>query len=319
MKKRNFTLGYLLLVFLSCTETKLPVETPSLPETAFLTVLGIAQDAGFPQINCRKSCCQSVWKQANERKMVSCLGLVDPVSKQTWIFDATPDFKTQHFQLLNHFGEGDYDFSGVFLSHAHIGHYTGLMHLGREAMGAKEVPVFAMPRMVNYLTNNGPWSQLVALKNIDLQAMTSDSTIGITKELKVTPLQVPHRDEFSETVGFLIESKSKKALFIPDIDKWQLWNRSIIELIQEVDYAFLDGSFYQNGEIPGRDMSEIPHPFIEESMALFEQLSPKDKAKIQFIHFNHTNPVLQEGSFARQTVKENGFQLAREGDWVVMD
>ena len=40
--------------------------------------------------------------------------------------------------------------SGVFLTHAHIGHYTGLMNFGNEAMGTKELPVFCMPKMKSF-------------------------------------------------------------------------------------------------------------------------------------------------------------------------
>lgn len=296
---------------------KLKKNTSSAP--IYLQVLGIAQDAGFPQINCQKSCCRPLWSAPSARKMVSCLGLIHSLEAKAWMFDATPDFKDQHHQLLQGQTEASLSLAGIFLSHAHMGHYTGLMHLGREAMGAKAVPVYTMPRMQSYLKNNGPWSQLVDLKNIDLHPLKADSVIALNKELTVNPLVVPHRDEFSETIGFLMQSPSKKALFIPDIDKWHLWDRDIVQLIQEVDYAFLDGTFFENGEIPGRDMSEIPHPFIEESMQLFASLSSEDKAKVHFIHFNHTNPILQANSKARKLVKEKGFRIAEEGMQFPMD
>eukprot|EP00957_Ditylum_brightwellii_P156501 11911053-Ditylum_brightwellii.AAC.1 len=64
---------------------------------------------------------------------------------------------------------------GIFLTHAHIGHYTGLMYLGREALGAVDVPVYAMPRMRSFLKNNGPWSQLVSLGNINIQNLEEKS------------------------------------------------------------------------------------------------------------------------------------------------
>jgi len=237
--------------------------------------------------------------------------LVDPKSNQFWIFDATPDFKFQLQKVKEMLPESK--LSGIFLTHAHIGHYTGLMHLGREVMGANQVPVFAMPRMKSFLENNGPWSQLVNLNNIEIHTLNADSTIILNDKFQITPLQVPHRDEFSETVGFSISLDQKKALFIPDIDKWHLWDRSITEQIQSHDIAFLDGSFYQNGEISGRDMSNIPHPFITESMETFKALEVSEKLKINFIHFNHTNPVLQKESDAFQTVIKNGFQIAEEG------
>lgn len=311
-KARQILLLLIALIYTACTpsETKPLLEKQNLPNTPFLMVLGTAQDAGYPQAACKKSCCQKVWSGKTQKKLVSCLALVDPTTGSSWIFDATPDFKEQLHIVENLPTPISIKLSGIFITHAHMGHYTGLMDLGREAMGAKEVPVFTMPRMSDYLTNNGPWSQLVSLKNISLQNLKPDSTIQLPKDIKVTPFLVPHRDEYSETVGFKIEGPNHSALFIPDIDKWSKWNRNIKEEIQKVDYAFLDGTFFENGELPGRDMSLIPHPFVEESMQLFSDLSDDEKSKIHFIHFNHTNPLLQEGSSAQRQVKSAGFKIA---------
>jgi len=308
-KSRAFFAILLLLAFACETqpvppEDSIPISTT--PEGPYLVVLGIAQDAGYPQSGCTKECCQRLWSDKTERKMVSCLGLVDPETQQAWLFDATPDFKDQ-LQLL----ETAAPLAGIFLTHAHIGHYTGLMHLGREVMGANAVPVFAMPKMANFLTNNGPWGQLVALNNIELQPMAADTVIHLTDQLSVRPLQVPHRDEYSETVGFEIQGPNQSVLFIPDIDKWGKWERDINALISHHDYAFLDGSFYENGEIPGRDMSQIPHPFVAESMQRFSSLSTADKGKVHFIHFNHTNPLLWKEE-TRKTVEAAHYKIAEE-------
>ncbi len=283
-------------------------------ESPFVVVLGIAQDAGFPQADCKKSCCKPAWEQPLRRRMVSCIAVVDPASSQFWLVDATPDFPEQQRIVQQLLPGRSLDLAGIFLTHAHIGHYTGLMHLGREAMAASEMPVFAMPRMGDFLKNNGPWSQLVALKNIEIRHLRADATIVLNERLRLTPLLVPHRDEFSETVGFKIEGPGRSLLFIPDIDKWERWERDINTLVGEVDFALLDGTFYQNGEIPGRDMSEIPHPFIEESLARFGKLPAMERAKIRFIHFNHTNPVLWGNSEAAQSVLGQGFGLAEEGE-----
>ena len=306
--KKILTILFFAITFLSCAEENAKSEiAPVLPET-YLQILGTAQDAGFPQINCQKDCCKNLWNDKSLRKMVSSIGVVDQKLNQCFLFDATPDIKDQ----MNILQKNQYDLAGVFLTHAHMGHYTGLMHLGREAMGAKKVPVFAMPKMQAMLEENAPWSQLVKLENIKIQPLRNDS-MNILKNIKVTPLLVPHRDEFSETVGFKIFGKNKTALFIPDINKWGKWERSILAEIKSVDYAFLDGTFYQNGEIPGRDMSLIPHPFMEESMSLFDSLSEEEKSKVYFIHFNHTNPVLQKESDARIEVEKRGFHIAEEG------
>ncbi|MCB0663222.1 MAG: pyrroloquinoline quinone biosynthesis protein PqqB [Saprospiraceae bacterium] len=272
-------------------------------------VLGIAQDGGFPHAGCKKECCFSHLQHPEARKMVSCLGLKNEASNTAWMFEATPDFKFQQAILL----EDKFNLKGIFLTHAHIGHYTGLMHLGREVMGAKQVPVFAMPRMVDFLKNNGPWSQLVSLENIVLQPLAANSPVALEEGITVTPILVPHRDEFSETVGYWVKGPNKQFLFIPDIDKWEKWDEDLINWLQKVDYAFLDATFFENKEVPGRDMSEIPHPFVVETMQKLENIPPSEKDKVYFIHFNHTNPVLQENSDARKLILKNGFHYAEEG------
>lgn len=276
----------------------------------FIIILGTGQDAGYPQIGCNKECCKKYWDKKIAKQKVSCLALFDPVTNQKWIFDASPDL-TEQLHEADKIQKGN--LSGIFLTHAHIGHYTGLVYLGREALNAKEVPVYAMPRMNNFLQSSGPWSQLVALKNIRLEKLKADSTIWITNQISVTPILVPHRDEFSETVGYSIKTESKTVLFIPDIDKWHKWNRDIKQLVKEYDYLFLDGTFYKDGELPGRNMNEVPHPFIQESVDLFQSLSFTQRQKIFFIHFNHTNPLIDKSSKEYKEVKSKGFNVAVDG------
>ncbi len=279
-------------------------------KTPYVVVLGVAQDAGYPQAGCNKDCCKDAWEDPAKRKNVSCLALVDPISKEQWIFDATPDVKFQ-LQLLEK-KSGINPLSGVFITHAHMGHYTGLMHFGREVMGCNNLPVYCMERMQNFIKTNAPWDQLVKIENIKLKLLRNDSAIELNQRISVTPFLVPHRDEYSETVGYKIKANNKSLIFIPDIDKWEQWETDITELIKKVDYAFLDATFYKNGELK-RDMSEIPHPFVEESMGLFSNLSETDKQKVHFIHCNHTNPLLQEGSNAQKEVIKKGFNFAKEG------
>ena len=201
---------------------------------------------------------------------------------------------------------------GVFLTHAHIGHYTGLMHFGHEAMGASGVPVYAMPRMREFLETNGPWSQLVSFGNISLQSLEE----GAPQQLgtvTITPFRVPHRDEYSETVGYRIKGPNKTAIFIPDIDKWSQWEQKLPELIASVDYALVDATFYADGELPGRDMSKVRHPFVVETMALLEHLPKPERQKVWFIHMNHTNPLLHPESPESRHVRSQGFHIAEQG------
>jgi len=277
-----------------------------------ILVLGISQDAGFPQLNCYQAHCMPAWQDASLKKMAVSLGVVDVLTQKKYLFEATPDIRQQMYNL-HHFHDPHFKLEGIFLSHAHIGHYTGLMHLGHEAASSKGMTVYAMPRMKKFLQSNGPWSQLIDYNNIELSPLANASTVKLSKNLSVTPFLVPHRDEFSETVGFKITGPTKSALFIPDIDKWSKWNLDISKEISKVDYALIDATFYQNGEIPNRDMKNIPHPFVQESMQLLQPMSVQNKAKVIFIHFNHTNPLLQKDSKARQNVIKAGYKIAYEG------
>tara|TARA_B100000902_G_C27320019_1_gene923768 strand:- start:4646 stop:5515 length:870 start_codon:yes stop_codon:yes gene_type:complete len=280
------------------------------PENPYVVVLGIAQDAGYPQANCNKICCQKAWENSKYIRNVSCIGLVDPISKDQWVFDVTPDIKTQ-LNILEKTSNIN-PLSGAFLTHAHIGHYTGLINFGKEVMGTNNLPVYVMERMRCFLENNAPWDQLVKSSNIKLKSLNDEIPISINERVQIMPFLVPHRDEYSETVGYKIITKEKSLIFIPDIDKWYKWHTNIIELIKKVDYAFLDATFYQNGELE-RDMSEIPHPFVSESMNLFSTLNDNDKKKIHFIHFNHTNPLLLKNSKEQKEVRKLGFKIAEEG------
>lgn len=283
---------------------------PKKEEQPYIVVLGIAQDAGYPQIGCNKECCKKVYEGKTKRQMVSCIAIVDPVSKQKWIIDATPDLPEQ-MKLLDSIQPGD--LSGIFLTHAHIGHYTGLMYLGREAMNANKIPVYAMPRMTDYLKTNGPWSQLVSLNNIELRKLKADSIIQLNERISIQPLQVPHRDEFSETVAYKISAGGISALFVPDIDKWHKWEKDLRGIMNDYKYMIVDGTFYKDGELPGRNMSEIPHPFVQETTHLYDKFETWAKNKIWFIHFNHTNPLIREDSEESKEVKAKGFNLARQG------
>jgi pyrroloquinoline quinone biosynthesis protein B len=278
----------------------------------YIYILGVAQDAGFPQAGCYKPHCMPGWNDPERKITATSLGLIDPSSKKKYIFEATPDFPEQLFLLEQEAPSDDFSLNGIFITHAHIGHYTGLMYLGREAMGANGLPIYVMPNMEQYLRENGPWSQLIALNNISLIPLRNDHS-EVLNNLKVTPFLVPHRDEFSETVGYSIQGPKKTALFIPDINKWSQWKENILERIQLVDYALIDATFYDNNELPGRDMSKIPHPFVVETMATLSLLPREQREKVWFIHMNHTNPLLNSNSDQAQEVRAQGFNIASTG------
>jgi len=302
-----------LLILFACNAAKQGIPLPDQKNDCYLVVLGITQDGGYPHAGCQRACCNLVFSGKQQPKLPVCLGLVDRRAGKVFMIEASPAFAEQwrRLQVVANCADKRAP-DGIFVTHAHIGHYTGLMQLGREVMGAKNVPVWAMPRMDQFLRENGPWSQLVSLENIGLQPLQADSTIQLTANLRITPFLVPHRDEFSETVGYRIESPRKTAIFIPDIDKWEKWPRDIVSQVRSADCALLDATFFKDGELTGRAMKEVPHPFVEETMQRFALEPASEKQKVTFIHLNHTNPMLWDEK-AKKEVLHAGFSIADEG------
>jgi pyrroloquinoline quinone biosynthesis protein B len=255
-----------------------------------LVVLGIAQDAGIPHLNCQQTLCASIRAGKRRPEKVSSLGLVDRVSGRAYLFDATPDFRDQVHALT-----GGRPPDGVFLTHAHIGHYTGLMYLGRESINARAVPVFGTDRMLEFLDSNGPWSQLTALGNVERRPLEFDRPVTLAGAVRVTAFRVPHRDEYSDTVGYRIEGPRRSALFIPDIDRWEKWERSIRDVANTTDLAFLDGTFASPTEV-NRNIDEIPHPMMSRTRELLRGA----RARLWFIHINHTNAELDAADVVRE-------------------
>jgi pyrroloquinoline quinone biosynthesis protein B len=272
----------------------------------YALVLGIAQDGGYPQAGCNRPDCISAWPNPKLRQRVSSLAIIDPQSKQRWMIDATPDFASQ-LRTLDEIAPRAAAaplLDGILLTHAHIGHYLGLAQLGREVLGAHSVRVYAMPRMREFLTHNGPWDQLVSLHNIELAPIEEGAELTLNERIHVTPIRVPHRDEYSETVGFIVRGPSRSILWLPDIDKWERWSTPLESILQRVDVAYIDGTFYDASELPGRDLREIPHPLMIETM---KRLSGSPlRTKVRFIHLNQSNPLLRE--------RRAGIVVARDGE-----
>ncbi len=248
----------------------------------------------MPHLGCSKPPCSDVRDGRRRAEKVSCVGLYHRRLNLAYLFDATPDFPAQVHSLT-----GGRPPDGLFLTHAHIGHYTGLIHLGKEVAAAKSVPVYGTARMSDYLSKNGPWSLLVQDKHIELRVLLPDTAVELPGGVRVTAFTVPHRDEFTDTVGFRIEGPRAKVLFIPDIDKWEKWERDLRAEVEKVDVAFLDGTFETLDELPHRDITKVRHPLMSETRERLKGV----KAKLYFIHLNHSNPALRRG----------GDDVAREG------
>jgi pyrroloquinoline quinone biosynthesis protein B len=284
-----------------------------------MIVLGIAQDGGVPHAGCDQDCCKDAWEHEALRRMSACLGIVDPLSGQCWMIDATPDFKWQYHHLSNYACNStvNQSFDGIFLTHGHVGHYSGLLHLEKAVMNASEIPVYTMPRMIRFLSEHLPWKSMVERGNIVLKPIQNEVRIPLNDRICISPFLVPHRDEFTETVGYMIQGLQKKTLYIPDIDSWEQF-ASIDRLVTEADRILVDGTFFSAKELGGRDMSQVPHPTIETSLERFASLPASKKAEFYFIHLNHTNPCLNPQSDEYQRVINSGFMITQEGQMYLL-
>jgi len=280
-------------------------------QSEYIYILGNVQDAGLPHIGCQHKFCNDKFNEFEEYFTTS-IAIVDPEDAKYILFEATPDLPYQlnylDKKIFKKFLLPEY----IFITHAHIGHYAGLMYFGREALGSKDLKVKVLPKMANFLKTNGPWSQLVEINNLNVQEINFGKKTNHLSNISVIPIKVPHRDEYSETAAYEIIGKNKKALFIPDIDKWEKWDKNLIELVQEFDYLLLDATFYDSKEI-NRDISEIPHPLVNETIDLLNNLSLEDKNKVYFIHMNHTNMMLDPNSDLSEYVTSKGFNISRLG------
>ena len=280
-------------------------------QSEYIYVLGNVQDAGLPHIGCKHEFCKEKFNEFEEYFTTS-IAVIDPLNKKYVLFEATPDLPYQLNYLDKKLFKNFFLPESIFITHAHIGHYAGLMYFGREALGTKDLMVNVLPKMANFLKTNGPWSQLVEINNIKIQEINFDQKTNHLSNISVIPIKVPHRDEYSETAAYVIIGKNKKALFIPDIDKWEKWGKNLIELVKEYDYLLLDATFYDSKEI-NRDISEIPHPLVSETIGLLDNLTTKDKSRVYFIHMNHTNMMLDPKSNLSKYVISKGFNIARVG------
>ena len=287
------------------------INIPIYAQSEYIYILGNTQDAGMPHIGCKHKFCLDNFSKYEEFYVTSIAVINSDLNKYI-LFEATPDITYQLNHIKNNVFQEFLLPEAIYITHAHIGHYTGLMYFGREALGSKNLLVKVLPKMSNFLKTNGPWSQLVTLNNIQIQNTKFDESNSELSNVDVTPIKVPHRDEYSETAGYIIAGKNKKALFIPDIDKWEKWDKKLIDLVKDFDYLLLDATFYDSKEI-NRDISEIPHPLVSETIELLDSLSKENKGKVYFIHMNHTNPMLDPNSELSKSIIMKGFNIARLG------
>jgi pyrroloquinoline quinone biosynthesis protein B len=281
-------------------------------------VLGTVQDGGLPHAGCSCVRCEEARSDPKRSRRVTSLAIRIPSSDAVYLIDATPDLPVQLEAVRRSRDTGQErtdrkPVDGILLTHAHIGHYLGLAFLGFEVIHAHEVPVYCTPSMAAYLRENGPWDQLVRFGNIRLHEILPGQELALEGSVTVRPLRVPHRQEYTDTVGVEIRGPKRSILYVSDTDGWSAWDPPMTEVVATFDVAILDGTFFSMAELPGRDISSIGHPLITETMDLLEPAVRSGGLSVYFTHMNHSNPALQPAGPERAEIEERGFGVLAEG------
>jgi len=270
-----------------------------------ILILGSGQDAGIPQIGCYCENCNNARSKKEYIHLSPSICFYDNEKEFCFLIDASPDIKYQVDLLktmkISHTRKGNLPFDGIFLTHAHFGHCSGLWLLGQECTDEKNVPIYCSPIMKKFLQNNHPFNHLLDRNNIILREMEIGKELHF-KNLNffIKPIEVPHRNEYTDTVGFIIESK-RKLLYFSDLD---FWTEELTKHVNSVDIALLDGTFYTKDEISR--YKDIPHPPIIETIDLFKD----SETEIYFTHFNHSNPIVRPKGEEWNYVIKKGFKIA---------
>ncbi len=277
----------------------------------YAVVLGTMQDGGLPHAGCRCDNCRPAWEAPDQGRLVASLALVDRRQGETAVFlvDATPDIKHQLNRLAGLLGPHPdrpgrlRQPDGILLTHAHMGHIGGLPQLSQEAMFVRRLPVYGPPALLDQLQDMVLWRPL--LDELDLRPLADSWPLPLTGRLAVTPLAVPHRDEWGcGTLAFRVDGPERSLLYLPDIDTWEDWPAAAA-VLAGVDHALVDASFYSPAELGGRP--PVAHPLVPDTLRRWGHL-PLD---LILTHLNHTNPILREGP-ERAAVRAAGARLARE-------
>ena len=282
-----------------------------------ITVLGTAQDGGFPQPGCIRECCQRVRSNEALRRYPVSLGIMGS-DGSTHLIEASR-YMGEQFEIWDGYGSSEEQLSSLSITHAHLGHVDGLGLFGKEVMGFKHLKVHCSQSVAALIERNPMWHALcnqgVIQPKIWAPNVAFEPSQGCGFTIRAIP--VPHRDELSDNHALLIESDDQNLLFMPDHDTWDdtLVGASIRQWLRDlsVNIALIDGTFWDQNELKNRDMSEIPHPTVCESL---ERLGPKQDADvdIRFIHLNHTNPLCNPESNESNKLASNGWLVANEGD-----
>ena len=276
-------------------------------------ILGIAQDGGVPHPGCYCDTCQFHW---DNQIILSPTSLAIFDEKQLHLIDVTRNLDRQLRKV------GDRKVTDIWLTHGHIGHVDGIGLFGKEVMNVKNVKLHASKSMIELIQDSPKWNKLIEDDILIPTQFNSNQSTKVSENLEITPIQVPHRDELTDTHAFMIKGPEKSVLYLPDHDSWEetlglVRQDSVTEWFDSlgVGTVFLDGTFWSKNELSRQN--EVPHPPVVDSLERLGNLSGKD-LEVFFIHLNHTNPLLIPKSNEIKLLLDSGGRIPIEGQQFIL-
>lgn len=270
-----------------------------------LVIMGSAQDGGVPQLGMHEA--GSIERTAASAAILGPRG-------EALLLDASPDVRRQQRALLSYpryAARHGNAFDGILLTHGHIGHYAGLVQFGMEAHNADLVPCWGTRRMGAFLRSNEPWARLFREGHLVFYEIAPGEAFQPIPGLIAEAVAVPHRDEYTDTVGYVITaSAGRSALYLPDLDDWSNWD-ACDSVVEAVDVAVVDATFFDDSEALGRLLAEVPHPFVVDTVARFEARAAATRFVLS--HLNRSNPLCDPESEQSAWVRARGFEVAWDG------
>ena len=265
-------------------------------------VLGSGQDGGAPQFG--SSTRRGSARTASSIAVRSSTGALV-------LLDVTPDLRMQWQRLdgLGWVSNGTDDLAAIAITHGHMGHYAGLVHLGKEAANVSGLPTVALPSVHAFLHGNEPWGTLYSAGHLTPHDATAP--FRVDDEVTIAAIRVPHRAEFTATAAFSVRVEGVPwLLYLPDIDAWDEWDEAQ-DVIGEHQISLVDATFSSPDELPGRDIGSIRHPLVADTVDRFATLT--GDRRIVLTHLNHSNPVTESDSDIARTAAWAGFEVAFDG------
>jgi pyrroloquinoline quinone biosynthesis protein B len=271
---------------------------------ASILVLGSGQDGGSPQLGHTSG--------VGPNRTASSVAVISPDGAIV-LLDASPDIRQQTISLMTSEvfpTDRSTPFDAVALTHAHMGHYAGLVHLGNESGDAKGVSLLATGKMHTFLRSNQPWRMLYQRGNV-VPDTFGLGAIRIDERMTIDALAVPHRAEFTDTVAISVRiDDAPWFMYLPDIDAWADWPGAEAA-ISEHALCLLDATFSDPDELPGRSIADIKHPLVTDTVERFSHLT--GSTQIVLGHINHSNSLADIESEIAVRTRAAGFAVAHDG------